>query len=53
MSAGTDSTATASTMMPAINSPYEVGYSSKFEIGDPKNAETVLNLGRIGIMVIL
>jgi hypothetical protein len=47
MSAGTDTTAsasTAATMMPAINSPYKVTYSSKFEIGDPKHAETVLNL---------
>ena len=42
-----DSTAaatTTATMMPAINSPYPVVYSSKFEIGDPKHAETVLNL---------
>jgi len=47
MSAGADttaSTAAATTAMPAINSPYAVTYSSKFEIGDPKNAETVLNL---------
>jgi len=40
-----DTTAsTATTTMPDINSPYAVTYSSKFEIGDPKNAETVLNL---------
>jgi len=44
MSAGTDSTATAATTMPAINSPYEIGYSSKFEMADPKYAETVLGL---------
>ena len=44
MSAATDSTATATTTMPAINSPYAVVYSSKFEIGDPKHAETVLSL---------
>ena len=37
-------TATATTKMPDINSPYAVAYSSKFEMGDPKNAETVLNL---------
>jgi len=40
-----DTTATsASKTMPDINSPYPVVYSSKFEIGDPKNAETVLKL---------
>jgi len=27
-----------------INSPYPVGYSSKFVMDDPKNAETVLSL---------
>lgn len=43
-SMSTDTTATAAKMMPDINSPYAVGYSSKFEIGDPKNAETVLSL---------
>jgi hypothetical protein len=36
--------ATTTTKMPDINSPYAVVYSSKFEIGDPKNSETVLNL---------
>jgi hypothetical protein len=36
--------ATATKTMPDINSPYTVSYSSKFEIGDPKNAEIVLNL---------
>jgi len=41
-SMSTDTTATAATTMPAINSPYAVGYSSKFEMGDPKNAETIL-----------
>src|SRR5580765_1021369 len=44
MSAGTDTTATAATVMPAINSPYPISYSSKWEMGDPKNAETVLNI---------
>jgi hypothetical protein len=47
MSSGADttaSTATATTTMPAINSPYQVAYSSKFEIADPKYAETVLGL---------
>ena len=43
-SMSTDTTATAATTMPAINSPYAVVYSSKFEIGDPKVAETVLSL---------
>ncbi|HEY6063864.1 MAG TPA: hypothetical protein VIV35_09660 [Chitinophagaceae bacterium] len=27
-----------------INSPYEVGYSSKFTMGDPKHAEAILTL---------
>ncbi|MGH2649356.1 MAG: hypothetical protein ACRDE8_17380 [Ginsengibacter sp.] len=27
-----------------INSPYKIGYSSKFVMGDAKNAETLLNL---------
>jgi Tfp pilus assembly protein PilP len=47
MSAGADttaSTATTTATMPAINSPYAVTYSSKFEVGDPKHAETVLAL---------
>ena len=40
-----DSTMSSTTMpMADINSPYPVGYSSKFEMGDPKNAETVLAL---------
>ena len=43
-SMSTDTTATAATTMPAINSPYAVTYSSKFEMGDPKHAETVLAL---------
>ena len=43
MNVDTTATATAKTM-PDINSPYPVIYSSKFEIGDPKNAETVLKL---------
>ena len=33
--------------MKDINSPYAVNYSSKFEMGDPKNAETVLNLWKV------
>jgi hypothetical protein len=40
MKSGADSTAT----MPDINSPYQIQYSSKFAMGDPKNAETILNL---------
>ena len=44
-SMNTDTTATAGAKtMPDINSPYAVAYSSKFEIGDPKYAETVLKL---------
>lgn len=37
-------TATTATTMPDIQSPYTMNYSSKFEIGNPKNAETVLSL---------
>jgi hypothetical protein len=40
MSTGKDTTASAQT----INSPYAVGYSSKFEMGDAKYAETLLNI---------
>ena len=36
----TDSAAVA----PTINSPYEIGYSSKFIMGNPKNAESILTL---------
>jgi hypothetical protein len=43
-SMNTDTTATAAKTMADINSPYPVVYSSKFEIGDPKYAETVLKL---------
>jgi len=32
------------TTMPAIKSPYPIGYSSNFEKDDPKNAETLLAL---------
>jgi len=32
------------TTMPAIKSPYTIGYSSNFEKDDPKNAETLLAL---------
>ena len=35
---------TTATTMRDINSPYPVGYSSKFEIADPKYAETILTL---------
>jgi hypothetical protein len=30
--------------MPGINSPYEIGYSSKFVMDNPKNAESILTL---------
>jgi ketosteroid isomerase-like protein len=43
MGTGKDSTAT----MRDINSPYAIGYSSKFVMDDPKNAESVLNLWKI------
>jgi len=39
MGTGKDSTATT---MRDINSPYAIGYSSKFAMDDPKNAETLL-----------
>lgn len=49
--AKTDSTKSGDTTMNMtmkdINSPYPVGYSSKFAIDDPKNAETVLNLWKV------
>jgi hypothetical protein len=38
MKSGMDST------MQAINSPYAIGYSSKFVMDDPKNAESLLTL---------
>ncbi|MDP9229359.1 MAG: hypothetical protein M3O67_01645, partial [Bacteroidota bacterium] len=41
MKSETDST---STKMDNISYPYTAQYSSKFEIGDPKNAQTILNL---------
>ncbi|MFI5186114.1 MAG: hypothetical protein ACHQF0_05285 [Chitinophagales bacterium] len=40
MKSGSDSTTT----MQEINSPYAIGYSSKFAMDDPKNAETLLTL---------
>lgn len=46
MKSGTDST-TASPTMRDINSPYQIGYSSKFVTDDPKNAETLLSLWKI------
>ena len=39
----TDSTASTSAMRD-INSPFPIGYSSKFAVDDPKNAETLLAL---------
>src|SRR4029078_5100578 len=41
MKSGSD---TSMTNMRDINSPYAIEYFSKFEMGDPKNAELVLNL---------
>ena len=35
---------TDSTAMKPIQSPYEIGYSSKFVMDDPKNAESLLQL---------
>jgi len=35
---------TADSTIAEIKSPYEIGYSSKFVMGDPKNAETLLKL---------
>ena len=43
MSTAVDSTATGQ----IINSPYAIGYSSKFAMGDPKNAEAVLSLWKV------
>jgi hypothetical protein len=37
-------TDSAVAVAPTINSPYEIGYSSKFVMGNPKNAENVLTL---------
>jgi hypothetical protein len=39
-----DSTSTATSTMGDINSPYAINYSSKFTMGDPKNAEAILTL---------
>ena len=44
MKSGSD---TAMNNMRDINSPYAVTYSSKFEMDDPKNAETLLNLWKV------
>src|SRR5437762_9292134 len=45
MGTGADSaSATTSTTMGDISSPYAIGYSSKFAMGDPKNAEAILTL---------
>jgi hypothetical protein len=44
MKSGTD---TSMTTMRDINSPYPVNYSSKFTMGDPANAESLLNLWKI------
>jgi len=46
MKSGSDTSSTMSNMRD-INSPYPVMYSSKFEMGDPKNAQTVLNLWKV------
>jgi hypothetical protein len=43
MKSGMDSSST----MQDINSPYAIRYSSKFAMGDPKNAESVLKLWKI------
>ncbi|HEY5406353.1 MAG TPA: hypothetical protein VIJ92_04660 [Ginsengibacter sp.] len=37
----------AEATMPAIKSPYPIGYSSDFEKDDPKNAETLLALWKV------
>jgi hypothetical protein len=37
-------TDSAVAVAPTINSPYEIGYSSKFIMGNPKNAESILTL---------
>ena len=44
MKSGSDS---STNNMRDINSPYQVTYSSKFAIDDPKNAETLLNLWKV------
>jgi len=45
--AKTDTVKIESDSTMAINSPYPILYSSKFEMGDPKNAETVLQLWKV------
>jgi len=40
----TKSSTSAMSTMPAIQSPYQIGYSSSFVMDEPKNAETVLAL---------
>ena len=42
--ADSSSTAASSPTMKDINSPYAIGYSSKFVMDDPKNAESLLTL---------
>jgi hypothetical protein len=42
--ATTVSVKSADSTMPAIKSPYPIGYSSNFAVDDPKNAETLLTL---------
>ncbi len=42
-----DSSSAATPAMRDINSPYPIGYSSKFVMDDPKNAETLLNLWKV------
>ena len=43
MKSSSDSTSSMTTMRD-INSPYAIGYSSKFVMDDPKNAESLLTL---------
>ena len=44
MGTGSDSTSASTPTMADINSPYTIGYSSKFTMGDAKNAEAILTL---------
>jgi len=43
MKSGTDSTA-STTAMADVTYPYQINYSSKFEVADPKYAQTILTL---------
>src|SRR6266496_4125774 len=44
MKSGADSTAASTTAMADVTYPYPVNYSSKFEMADPKYAQTILTL---------